>query len=217
MVAPNNSTNSNKSTRNSRQTILDRLRSIPVAAEVVPPIDWQRLVHYDDPVAQFSEVLTQVGGSVHRIEHPEEAGRILQELPEFRSAGRIASLVPQAVAGNFQIQQVDDPHALASLDWAIVPGQFAVAENGAIWIQPSDPIERALLFLTQHLAVIVPRSGIAMHMHDAYRRLHQTQRCGLSGPDFGVFICGPSKTADIEQSLVIGAHGCRTLHAFLVP
>lgn len=210
-------TNSSKSASNSRQMILDRLRSIPVAAEPAPPIDWQRLVHYDDPVAKFAEVLTQVGGSVHRIEHPEEAGRILQELPEFRSAGRIASLVPHAVTGNFHIQQVDDPHALASLDWAIVPSQFAVAENGAIWVQPADSIQRALLFLTQHLAVIVPRSGIAMHMHDAYRRLHQTQQCGLSGPEFGVFICGPSKTADIEQSLVIGAHGCRTLHAFLIP
>jgi L-lactate dehydrogenase complex protein LldG len=33
---------------------------------------------------------------------------------------------------------------------------------------------------------------------------------------FGVFLAGPSKTADIEQSLVLGAHGARGLVVFLV-
>ncbi len=47
-------------------------------------------------------------------------------------------------------------------------------------------------------------------MHEAYERLH------FDGPRFGAFISGPSKTADIEQSLVIGAHGPRSLTVFLI-
>lgn len=202
---------------NSRQRILDRLRSIPIEAEAVAPIDTSRLVHYDDPVAKFTEILTLIGGTVHTIEQPGQVGEILGTLPEFNAARQIASLVPEAVQGSFHCPQVDDPHALASLDWAIVHGEFAVAENGAVWVHPTNLTERTMLFITQHLAVVVSRSAIAMHMHDAYQRVRAAGHDGLSGLDFGVFICGPSKTADIEQSLVIGAHGCRTMHVFLTP
>jgi L-lactate dehydrogenase complex protein LldG len=48
-------------------------------------------------------------------------------------------------------------------------------------------------------------------MHQAYEIL------GSNLPDFGLFIAGPSKTADIEQSLVLGAHGPVSLIVFLLP
>ncbi len=47
-------------------------------------------------------------------------------------------------------------------------------------------------------------------MHQAYERLT------LARPGFRIFISGPSKTADIEQALVIGAHGPRSTTVFLI-
>ena len=204
-------------TSNSRQTILDRLRSIPIDAPKVDPIDRDRLVRYADPVAKFTEILTFVGGAVHIIDRPDEVSEILEGFDAFTNARFVASLVPDVIPGNFHCEQVDDPHYLASLDWAIIPGEFAVAENGAIWVRPANMIQRTMIFLTQHLAILVSRSEMAMHMHEAYRRIRELQHCGANGPDFGVFVSGPSKTADIEQSLVIGAHGCRSLQVFLTP
>jgi L-lactate dehydrogenase complex protein LldG len=96
------------------------------------------------------------------------------------------------------------------LDFFVGAGQFAVAENGAVWVASGQTSHRVLFFIAQHLALIVPASELVHNMHEAYRRLR------FDRPEFGLFISGPSKTADIEQSLVIGAHGARSHTVFLV-
>lgn len=47
--------------------------------------------------------------------------------------------------------------------------------------------------------------------------MHQAYDCiGNQEYGFGTFISGPSKTADIEESLVIGTHGARGLMVFIM-
>lgn len=99
----------------------------------------------------------------------------------------------------------DDPHELNDLDLAIIRGQFGVAENGAIWLDDQDLALRALPFITEHLAIVLNRKNLVGNMHQAYSKI------GEKKSGFGLFIAGPSKTADIEQSLVIGAHGAKSL------
>ena len=84
-----------------------------------------------------------------------------------------------------------------------------MAENGAIWIDGNTLPHRVMLFIPQYLAIVVSRSQIVHHMHQAYARV------GKPPHTFGIFVSGPSKTADIEQSLVLGAHGCRALQVFM--
>ena len=94
----------------------------------------------------------------------------------------------------------------ADVDYAVVRGEFAVAENGAVWCtQSALGPHRVLPFIAQHLAIVVSPGVLLHNLHEAYDRLAFDQ------PGFGLFISGPSKTADIEQSLVIGAHGARSL------
>lgn len=97
------------------------------------------------------------------------------------------------------------PHELENVELAILPAYFAVAENGACWLTEALLPERVLPFITQHLILIVNKADVLPTMHEAYKNIGQ-QHYG-----YGAFIAGPSKTADIEQSLVLGAHGARSI------
>jgi L-lactate dehydrogenase complex protein LldG len=195
----------------SRRAILDRIRTRHVEGPELPQIDPDQLIHFDDLPAQFVVATEAVGAACHRVAAASEVAGILQQIQPFRDAKRIASMVPEAVQGNTDLRMYDDPHYMKGLDWMIARGAFGVAENGAIWMDMENVPHRASLFITQFLAIVVPANQLVPHMHAAYQRIGE----GIK-QSFGVFVAGPSKTADIEQSLVLGAHGCRTLNVFLV-
>ena len=204
-------TSSQPAVTDSRRAMLDRLRSRHVPSASLPEIDTARLIHFDDPLAKFIEMVSAVGGAAHLVDHPEEVAERLTATEAFTASGRIASTVPEAVRGTVDLGSVDDPHDLATLDWTVAAGEFAVAENGAVWVDGRTLPHRAMIFIAQYLALVVSRRRVVHHMHEAYRQI------GEMPAGFGVFVSGPSKTADIEQSLVLGAHGCRNLQVFLVP
>lgn len=195
----------------SRRAILDRLESWPLPSTPLPAVESSKLTRFSDPLAKFIEMLELVGGQAHSVEHADQASEVLQSIPAFSSAERVASLVPEIASGNVDVSAADDPHSLETLDWVIAPGEFLVAENGAIWVDGAKLPQRVMLFIPQYLALAVSRRNVVHHMHEAYARI------GHPSPGFGVFVSGPSKTADIEQSLVLGAHGCRTLQVILTP
>jgi L-lactate dehydrogenase complex protein LldG len=192
----------------SKADILAAIRRHPVPPKELPSLarEW---IEYPVQQKQFTEVLTSIGAKV--VAAPDIAA-VQAELSQhdlYASAQQIVSLIP-GIAGNIDLNSIDDPHQLETIDFAVLPGEFAVAENGAVWVTDERVKHRALYFICQHLAFVVPRDQIVSNMHQAYERLSLGQR------RFGVFISGPSKTADIEQSLVIGAHGPRSTVVYLV-
>ncbi len=118
------------------------------------------------------------------------------------------------------LDAIDDPHELEDVDFAVLPGEFAVAENAGVWVTDAGIKHRVIYFLPQHLALVVPASRLIHNMHQAYDWLAKNLRSDDSpqfgSAGFGAFVSGPSKTADIEQSLVIGAHGARSLTVILL-
>ncbi|MEY4013327.1 MAG: hypothetical protein RLZZ290_191 [Pseudomonadota bacterium] len=95
-----------------------------------------------------------------------------------------------------------------------ITGCFAaVAETGtlAMLSGPETPASMTLLPET-HIAVI-PQDRVFHHMEDVFERLRAER--GLM-PRALNFISGPSRTADIEQTLVLGAHGPYRVHLILL-
>lgn len=94
-------------------------------------------------------------------------------------------------------------------DLVVVEGVFGVAENGCVWLNEPVGRPRVDYFIHEALAIVLDRNEIVDNMHEAYARL------GEKNEGYGIFISGPSKTADIEQSLVFGAHGSRMVAILL--
>ena len=167
-----------------------------------------------DLSAAFTTMLEGIGGQVFLVSGYDRIAAILHE--QHPDAGRIVSGCPE-LAGFAEVSgHYDDPHALENVDLAILRAHFGVAENGACWMTEDQMIERALPFITQHLALVLRRDAMVADMHAAYDRIAELESSGMRDYGFATFIAGPSKTADIEQSLVLGAHGPRSLIAFLL-
>ena len=115
---------------------------------------------------------------------------------------------------NSEIASLDwktvDPHSLQDVELTVIKAHFGVAENSGLWVTDDILGQRAAPFIAQYLAIIVHKNDIVRTMQQAYERI------GNQEYGFGTFIAGPSKTADIEQSLVLGAHGARGLIVFLL-
>lgn len=165
----------------------------------------------------FTTMVESIGGTAYLVSGFDRIATILRE--QHPDAKRIISGCPELAAqppglGESWVPNAD-PHTLENVDLAILRAHFGVAENGACWITEDRMMERVLPFITQHLALVLRRSEIVANMHEAYERIALLE-AAAPGYGFATFIAGPSKTADIEQSLVLGAHGPRSLTVFLL-
>ena len=192
-----------------KSDILANIRRHSLLSTPAPDLD-EAWITYADREKQFAEVLASIGGQSQVVASTANIESGVRILPCFDGARQIVCTVPGAALGNVDLTSIADPHDLAGVDVAIMPGDFAVAENGAVWVTDRGVAHRVIYFITQHLVLVVPRAKILDNLHQAYERL------SFDGPGYGLFIAGPSKTADIEQSLVIGAHGPRSLTVLLV-
>lgn len=193
----------------SREDILQSIRranSVKYEKPDLKPLEEHALV-YPDKIEQFYAITKQVGGEAILLEEGDDLNEMIRQ--SYPDAKRIASNLEGITCATFNPDDIDNPAELDGTDLAVIEGRIGVAENGAVWIE-QDVRQRAVYFIAEKLLILLDKTKIVSNMHEAYRRIHT----GKHG--FGVFISGPSKTADIEQALVMGAHGPRDVMVVLV-
>lgn len=141
-----------------------------------------------DLIERFGVALSNIGGELKLFSN---YASVLEEVDQCLEDENNRSYLTD---NNLESSEVE-PHT------TIVRGEIAVAENAAVYVNTDLLPDRAIPFLGFRLIVVLPQSNLCYNMHQAYA---QTE---VAKSGFGVFIAGPSATADIAQVLVRGAHG----------
>ena len=89
----------------------------------------------------------------------------------------------------------------------------AIAETGSVVLVSGPDNPTTLNFLPDHHLVVVEAGDLVTHLEDAWAHLRART---ADWPRTVNLITGPSRTADVEQTIQLGAHGPRSLHVFWV-
>jgi L-lactate dehydrogenase complex protein LldG len=194
---------------NSREKILAAISNNKPVFIDSPVMEIKRLVpERAAALEQFTQTLASIGGTVIQL---SDINSIKEKIREARDSGKyVVNTLPFLGEVNEEINFSLDASALESVHQSYIGATLGVAENGAVWIYESQMKNRLLPFICQHLVVCMSSKNIVPTMHEAYQQIDAFKE------GYGVFLAGPSKTADIEQSLVIGAHGARSLLVYLI-
>jgi L-lactate dehydrogenase complex protein LldG len=190
----------------SRDKILQQVKRNQPLAKALPNIDIA--VADKDWLQDFKAKLETLHVAVFEVSDTNSIGTIIRN--NKKATDRMVTTIPALQDFAVYIDGVtEDAHNLENVELAIIPAHFGVAENGAVWVTDDLIKYRVLPFIAQQLAVVISKRDILANMHQAYDRIANTSY------EFAVFIAGPSKTADIEQSLVLGAHGPKGMMVFI--
>ena len=153
-------------------------------------------ITYPDVVKQYINMCETVGCKVIEAKKNDDLNAIIRKA--YPNAKVFASNV-KGIEADRNPDTVGSAQELNGTDVGIIEGDVAVAENG-----------KAICFISEELVILVHRDKIVNNMHEAYERITMPEY------GYGCFISGPSKTADIEQALVMGAQAARGVTIILI-
>lgn len=188
-----------------KEELLNKLRRNVVRQFDMPskPVDG---IVYSDVTNQFVEMSKTVGAKVLEVKSSDDLNSVIREA--YPNAKIFASSI-NGIEADLNPDTIASAADLNGTDVGIIQGELGVAENGCVWI-PQTMKERAVCFISEELVILLDKDNIVSNMHEAYKRIRMPHY------GYGVFISGPSKTADIEQALVMGAQAARGVTVILV-
>jgi L-lactate dehydrogenase complex protein LldG len=196
----------------SREEILGRLR--PLARSTPHPQPWQSQRQFPDLAARFTESLTAVLGEVIRAANLDEAWQKLGDLLHQLEAESIVANAEHPITRSAATQlpnylkwhilgqtDTDWKTACETADVGLTSAEAAFAETGSIVVSSGANTSRMVSLLPPVHIAMVPESKLTADIF--------TWTAARKGslPANTVFVSGPSKTADIEMTLVKGVHG----------
>lgn len=203
-----------------RQRILQRLRHNRPAQ----PTPEHRTPHHQgwtlqQMIGRFSERQHAVRGEVHHLADGDWLGWLRKQLPArglvrlLAGADHAQTLPGLAALPGIELHAYERPiedwkaELFDGIDAAITRCHAGIAETGSLVLWPTAHEPRLMSLVPPvHIALLQ-----ASQLHESFAALIETQDWASGMPTNALLISGPSKTADIEQTLAYGIHGPRQL------
>ena len=217
-----------------REEILRRVRDGLGQVPIGPELPWEMGPDaltpgaprdLDEPaprLARFREMLERVGGRFHYARGGAEATAFVREIVRETGASRIVYSDAREV--RLRVEDLSDeleliPHdadrdELLDADLGLTTAQWGVAETGTIVLESAAEHHRFASLLPPVHVAILEEANIVATLNDVLRELKTIDLENMSRTI--TMITGPSRTADIELTLVVGVHGPRELHVIVL-
>lgn len=190
-----------------KKDIIDRCKASIRERLERPTLEDLNPTTYDNPLEKFISQAQVMGCKVERANSTDEVDAIIKKV--YPDAKIVASSLPYVKSASLNPDTVPDAQALNGVDVGVIRAEFGVAENGSVWVMQKVK-ERDVCFISENLVAVMPEHAVS-NMHEAYGEV------SFNDYGYGVFIAGPSKTADIAQVLVLGAQAARSMTLIIIP
>jgi L-lactate dehydrogenase complex protein LldG len=210
--------------------------TMPRQEEKVRTIQAKVIARRAQAVGRLVETASEASWSVHRADGPEQAAAIVADIAEharvknvIRSAEDIFKRVdidaslrrkgvsPSVLASGRSRRRSDLKRMAFGADLGVTGVSYAIAETASCVVTPRKGVARMASLAPPVLVLLIDEEQVLETLDDffAITRLQYQQNRGRS-PNYYNFISGPSRTADIEQTLTIGVHGPGEVHMVLI-
>lgn len=195
-----------------QQRVRDWLDRGPTA-----PIPARGQLHGEARLAKFEEMARLAHATTERVADRAAAVAAIARLGELRGFGRTLTLgagladwrEALMAAGFTLVDSIPEDDGVAVMTGALA----GVAETGTLVVTSGPHHPHSLNILAQVHLVVLPVTQVLANYEEAWQLVDQHYPKGL--PRTVLWITGPSRTGDIEQTMQLGAHGPKVLHILL--
>jgi L-lactate dehydrogenase complex protein LldG len=205
----------------SREKILKKIRNalISRAAQPVKDLDFSSSIYndFEDSLdVVFAQELTKVSGNFIFCESIEKFTKNLKSLIDDKGWKHIycPDKKIQVLLKQARIPYKFSETAFTKAAVGLTGCEYLVARFGCVVVSSKGQVGRKVYAFPETHLVLAFTSQIVPEIRDALSNLKKKYSNQM--PSMVSFITGPSRTADIEKTLVMGAHGPKELYVFLV-
>lgn len=182
---------------------------IEMSAPVYEPFD-------DTPDVVFAGEFTKVGGKYFFCETTDELISDLKVLVQTNNFQPLFCNDPKlhSFLKNSGIQVVNNPDNFSNVNAAITFCEFLIARTGSIMVSSRTGHGRRINIFPNIHIVVASSKQLVPDLKQAFAAMKEKYPLRL--PSMINVVTGPSRTADIEKTLVMGAHGPKELYLFFI-